>query len=219
MELEQLQTYLNSSDSQNRLKALVELRKYDPEVAVPLLISKMQDQEFIIRSFVATGLGKKQSAESYAALLELIEFDRDYNVRAEAANSLSFYGEPSIPHLVALFHKDQNWLVRKSIFAAMGDLNAPEELLEISLEGLKDKDLTIQETAVDGLTLLAKTAKSEDALNQLLSLVNHKSWRVRARVAIALSQFNTPEAEVALTQLKQDEDYRVVGAVLETLLP
>lgn len=219
MELEQLQTYLNSSDSQNRLKALVELRKYDSEVAVPLLISKMQDQEFIIRSYVAMGLGKKQSTDSYAALLELIEFDRDHNVRAEAANSLSFYGEPSIPHLVALFYKDKNWLVRKSIFAALGDLNVPAELLEICVEGLKDKDLTIQETAVDGLTFLAKTAKSEEALNQLLSLVNHKSWRVRARLARALSKFNTPEAEAALIQLKQDEDHRVVGAVLETLLP
>ncbi|WP_013320288.1 HEAT repeat domain-containing protein [Gloeothece verrucosa] len=219
MELEQLQAYLESSDSQNRLKALVELRKYDSEIAVPLLISRIQDQEFIVRSYVAMGLGRKQNADSYAALLELIEFERDPNVRAEAANSLSFYGEPSIPHLVALFHKDNNWLVRKSIFAAMADLNAPAELLEICVEGLKDKDLTIQETAVDGFTLLVNTDKSEAALNQLLSLVNHKSWRVRARVASALSKFNSPLVEAALIQLKQDQDHRVVAAVLETLLP
>lgn len=219
MELQQLQAYLNSADSQNRLKALVELRKYDSDVAVPLLISKMQDQEFIIRSFVAMGLGRKQTADSYAALLELIQFDKDPNVRAEAANSLSFYGDSSIPHLVALFHNDQNWLVRKSIFAAMGELNAPKELYQLCLEGIKDKDPTIQETSVDGLTLLTKTTKREEALNQLLSLVDHKSWRVRARVAKSLSQFNTPEAERALNELKQDQDHRVVAAVLETLLP
>ncbi|ACK69835.1 HEAT domain containing protein [Gloeothece citriformis PCC 7424] len=219
MELEQLRTYLNSSDSQNRLKALVELRNYDSEVAVPLLISRMQDQEFIIRSFVAMGLGRKKSPDSYNALLELIKFDKDPNVRAEAANSLSFYGEPSIPHLVALFKKDKNWLVRKSILAAMADLNVPEEFFELCLEGLKDQDMTIQETAVDGLALLAYTLKENAALTRLLSLVNNPSWRIRARVARALSKYNNFEAQEALIQLKQDDDYRVVGAVLETLLP
>lgn len=38
------------------------------------------------------------------------------------------------------------------------------------------------------------------------------------RVAKALSVFDRPQAQEALSQLKQDEDHRVVGAVLESLI-
>ncbi|MGB7442395.1 MAG: HEAT repeat domain-containing protein, partial [Coleofasciculaceae cyanobacterium] len=117
MEISQIETLLNSSDSQERLKAITELRSYDSEIAVPLLLNRLQDPEFLVRSFVAMGLGRKQSEESYAALLKLMQFDRDPNVRAEAANSLSMYGEEAVLHLVKTFQQDQHWLVRRSILA------------------------------------------------------------------------------------------------------
>ena len=110
MEIEQIKTYLNSEDSQDRLKGLTELRNVETELAVPLLLTKMKDKEFLVRSFVAMGLGRKRNCESYAALLELIEFDRDPNVRAEAANSLSFYGQVAATRLVSLFISDDHWL-------------------------------------------------------------------------------------------------------------
>ncbi len=69
-------------------------------MAIPLLISKLSDPEFIIRSFVAMGLGRQQSPESFQALVELLDHDPDANVRAEAANSLFQYGEIAIPDLV-----------------------------------------------------------------------------------------------------------------------
>ncbi|MBC6419692.1 MAG: HEAT repeat domain-containing protein, partial [Prochloron sp. SP5CPC1] len=43
-------------------------------------------------------------------------------------------------------------------------------------------------------------------------------WRVRVRVARALGKFEVQEAKDALVQLRQDEDYRVVGAALEALV-
>ena len=52
---------------------------------------QLKDPEFLVRSFVAMGLGNKRSDESYAALLNLMQFDKDPNVRAEASNSLSKY--------------------------------------------------------------------------------------------------------------------------------
>lgn len=116
MELNQIETNLNSPNIQNRMKAITELRHYEPFVVVPLLKRRMYDQEFVIRSFVAMGLGYKQTKEAFSLLLDLIEDDRDYNVRAEAANSLAKYGERAIPHLVYLFQKDSNWLVRLPYF-------------------------------------------------------------------------------------------------------
>ena len=157
MELHQIETYIDSPNPQNRMKAITELRNYEPNLVVPLLKRRMCDQEFIIRSFVATGLGFKRTDEAFELLLDLIEHDRDYNVRAEAANSLAKYGEGAIPHLVKLFQQDSNWLVRYSIFAAIDLTQHPETLLELSVLGLRGDDPVVRETALASLGQLAKT--------------------------------------------------------------
>jgi HEAT repeat protein len=218
MEINQIESYLNSSNSKDRLKAIVELRNHDSEVAVPLLLSKIRDREFIIRSFVAMGLGRKRSADGFAALLELMECDRDPNVRAEASNSLSFYGEIAASHLVETFYRDDNWLVRRSILAAMVELDCPEELYEVCVCGLEGRDATVKETSVEALTLLAGTTRQDAALAILFLLAKDDSWCIRLSVAKTLKYFDDPRAQEALLQLKQDEDYRVVGGVLESLL-
>lgn len=218
MEINQIEAYLNSPDSQERLKALTALRNYEPDVVVPLLKTKLDDPEFIVRSFVAMGLGRKQRPDAFAALLELMQNDRDYNVRAEAANSLAMYGEPAIPHLLQLFHQSDNWLIRRSILAAIMDMNQPKVLWEICLAGLADADLTVQEASAEALGLLADSSKAKDALEKLLSMVTHDSWRIRYYVAKALRQFDNIQAKGALNQLRLDEHHRVVAAAMEALL-
>lgn len=220
MEINQIKTYLNSPDSQERLKALTELRKLDSSVAIPLLLTKINDQEFLVRSFVAMGLGRKQSPDSFAALQELMKYDRDANVRAEASNSLSMYGDVAIKDLVETFIKDDNWLVRRSILAALVEIGHPQELFTVCVCGIKGEDQTVQESCVQSLGLLANTELHEETLQLLLSLAKADWWRIRARVARCLSKFSDdPRAAEVLIQLREDEDHRVVGAVLEGLLP
>ncbi len=84
MELHQIETHLKSPDPQKRMKAITELRHHEPSLVVPLLRHRMYDQEFIIRSFVAMGLGFKRTDEGFELLLSIIEHDKDYNVRAQA---------------------------------------------------------------------------------------------------------------------------------------
>lgn len=218
MELNKIEAYLGSNDSQKRLKAIVELRNYESPIAVPLLLTKVRDREFIVRSFVAMGLGRKRSTEAFTALLELVQRDRDSNVRSEAANSLSFYGEIALPHLVATFHRDDHWLVRRSILAALTELNCPEELFEVCLCGLEGEDPTVREASIRTMVLLAGTHKQNDALEKLLSLVDERSWQIRASVAKTLGKYKDARAQAALIKLRQDEDSRVVAAVLEHLL-
>lgn len=219
MELDEIKQGLNQSDFQYRLKAITALKDYDAEVAVPLLLSQRHDSEFLVRSFVAMGLGQKQSAESFAALLEMVKFDRDTNVKAEAANSLSLYGTVATSHLVLAFYRDTNWLVRRSILAAMMDLDCPSELMDVCLLALIDEDPTVRESAIDALGVLANTKEHDAALSELLKRVNSDSWHIRMRVARALKHFNDPQAKEALLQLRQDEEHQVVAAALEDLLP
>lgn len=218
MDIRQIEASLKSPDSQDRLKALTALRNYDPEVVVPLLKTKLRDPEFLVRSFVAMGLGRKQTPDAFDALIELLKNDNDYNVRAEAANSLSLYGEAAIPHLIEAFYNNNHWLIRRSILAALMEMSNSEALFKVCKVALTDSDMTVLEAAIDGLGAIAASALQILALQELLPLMKSDEWRIRLRLARALSNFDIPQARVALNQLRQDEDYRVVGAALEGLL-
>jgi HEAT repeat protein len=218
MDINQIKIKLASQDFQERLEGVTALEKINEDVAIPLLISLKKDSQFLVRSFVAMRLGKKKTAESMVALLEMLKFDQDTNVRAEACNSLSLFGDVSIPHLQQAFHQDDNWLVRLSILAAFMDLNCYDELFDICLCGMAGDDDAVRETSIGGLGQLANTFKEKEALNQLLTMVNHPSWRVRVKVAKALNRFSDSKAQEALNLLKNDEDHRVVGAVLEKVI-
>ena len=218
MDIDLIKEYLKDSDPQRRMKAVRELRNHDTEVAVPLLIASMDDSEFLVRSFVAMALGRKQNAESFARLLEMMKLDRDPNVRAEAANSLSYYGEVAISHLRLMFEQDDHWLIRRSILAALAELNCPEVLLETSLIGVAGDDFSVMESSIDCLGMLANTEKKTPALEKLLSFVDNESWRVRYRVALALNKFDDTRANDALNKLKQDPNHKVVSAVLNGLV-
>ena len=199
-------------------KAITELRSYDTSVAVPLLLDTKDDQDFLVRSFVAMGLGKKQNADSFAALLEMMKFERDPNVRAEAANSLSFFGAVAAPHLALMFERDEHWLVRRSILAALAELKCLEELFEVCITGLEGEDQSVKESSINCLSMLAGTSKQDLALEKLIALMNDDLWRTRLQVAKSLGKFDVERAEKALSQMKGDRDHRVAGAVLESLI-
>ena len=218
MKISEIQAALQSSDSQERLRGVTALRKCDSAVALPMLLSKVDDREFMVRSFVAMGLRQTQTAEAFAALLKMMQFDRDPNVRAEAANSLSMFGTEAISHLVEAFRRDDNWLVRRSIMAPLYEMQCPDAVFEICTIALGGEDLPVQEAAIDGFGLLANTDKQEEALQQLLPLVSSDNWGIRLRVARALSKFDNPQARAAVSYLAKDADHRVAGATLEASL-
>ena len=219
MELPDIQAILEHANSQERLKGVVALRQYDTDVASPLLLSKKDDPEFLVRSFVAMGLGRKRNDLGFETLLSMINDDPDANVRAEACNSLAMYGEAAIAHLVAAFHNNSNWLIRRSILAAMIDLNSPAHMLEICLAALRDSDLTVINAGVDHLSTLAETEQAAAALTAILPLKTAENWYTRMHVAYALKRFDATEAKAALIELRQDTQHKVVAAALEGLVP
>jgi HEAT repeat protein len=218
MDIDRIKTALEETDFQYRLKAITALKAYPAEVVVPILIDRLKDPEILVRSFVAMGLGKQQTAASFAALIEMMKFDLNPNVRAEAANSLSFFGKAAAPHLSAAFCQDDHWLVRRSILAALVDLQWHNELYEVCLEALTGADLHLQVAAVSALGSLVNSNYQELALEKILALVDRDASLIRQNVAYALKRFGDPRAKTALSQLRQDPDHLVVGAALEELL-
>jgi HEAT repeat protein len=123
----------------------------------------------------------------------------------------------SISHLVSVFCQDDHWLVRRSILAALEELECPGELVEICTVALTGDDLTVQEAAIDTLSTLANSSHHTAVLSQLLTLTRSTSARLRARVAHALQKFDEPQAQEALLELRQDSAHQVVAATLEDL--
>jgi HEAT repeat protein len=219
MDLNQIEMNLQNADFQYRLQAISALKQYSADVAIPLLTKHLEDPEFLVRTFVARELGRKQTPESFAALLQLMRLDSTPNVRAEAANSLSLFGRVSASHLVQTFFRDDHWLVRRSILAALVEMECAEEILEVCGLGLQGDDASVQQACVESLGALAGSRQSKPALSQLLALKNSEFEYIRIRVAYALKHFNDSAAREALFQLREDIDYRVVGAAMENLLP
>ena len=218
MEINQIKTYLDSPNAQNRIKAIVELRNYPANVVVPLLKQRMYDKEFVIRSFVAMGLGYKLTDEGFDILLNLIENDGDPNVKAEAANSLAKYGEKAIPHLIELFRTESHWLLRQSIFAAIEEMGSPDVFLQLSKWGLEGDDLTVKLASISYLRKLRGTPLEPEAINLLLELSTSEIVAIRAQVARVLGIFEDSKARATLVQLRDDTHHRVVAATLEVLL-
>ncbi len=219
MELHQIETDLQNSDFQYRLRAIAALKDYPSEIAVPFLTYHVQDPEFLVRSFVARELGRQQTSESFAALLQIIKLDNTPNVRAEAANSLALFGRVAASHLVQTFFIDNHWLVRRSILPALAELGCPEELLEVCVKALEGEDLNVQEEAIDALVTLKDSRQHEAALAYILSMKDAVSEGTRIRVAYALKHFPEERAKAGLAQLRQDAHHRVVGAIMEDLIP
>ncbi len=218
MNLPQIESFLDSPNPQLRMKAIVELRHHEPAVVVPLLKQRMYDGQFLVRSFVAMGLGYKRNDEGFEALLKIIEHEKDPNVVAEAVNSLSKFGDQALPHVVRVFEENSHWLVRQSIYATLEDLDDPELLLKLCLLGFQGDDTTVRMAALVNLRRLKETANSAEALDIALQAAQDSNGLVRASAARTLRHLGGPQAQEALAELQQDADYRVVRAVLEGLL-
>lgn len=218
MELSKIQADLQQADFQFRLKAIQALHLYPSDIAVPILLGQLGDREFLVRTFIAMALAKHQTDRSFQALLELMKFDDTPSVRAEASNSLSLFGRVSLSHLVTAFIQDDHWLLRRSILAAITEMDSPIELLEICLEGLVGDDQAVMESCIDAMGSLHASPQKMTVMERLMELANNESWRTRRQVATALRDFDHPRARARLQQLRKDTDHRVVAAALEELL-
>ncbi len=226
MNISEIKLLLANENPQLRLRGLVALKGYEAEIAVPILISHRQDEAFLVRSFVAMGLGRKRNQAAYAALLERLPLESDHNVQAEIANSLGLYGAIAADPLVTLFKENSNWLVRRSILAIIPEMDVPQKLMNVTLEALKDADETIVQAGISTLGLLAHTSEAEQALETLLPFAADQNWRSRQSAAYALKLFRAAgidsglaqQAQTALVHLREDSQHQVVAAALEDLL-
>lgn len=218
MDIQQIESFLESPNPQNRMKAITALRHHEPSMVVPLLKRSMYDKELLIRSFVAMGLGAKRNDEGFEALLNIIGDESDPNVVAEAANSLANFGSQALPHLIALFEQNSHWLIRQSILPVLDYPESFDALVQLCRLAYEGTNPTVKLAAIANLERLKDTAQASEALDILLQAATDSDALIRAKVAQLLMHFDAPEGQAALAELGKDSDYRVVKVFLEALL-
>jgi HEAT repeat protein len=216
--LTQLESWLRSGAINQRKDAIDELAQYPPEVAIPILQRLATEPDFLCRRFAIMGLGNHRTPESFQALKDLLEQEKDQNVLAEIANSLFEFGSDSVPILQQLFMRCHHWLTRQTILSILMEAEQDEVLLDVVREALQDETQTVRETAILALGSALKGTSQHAALDLLAELAQGELWRDRWRAATALRLSSDPRAKQLLATLQKDENHYVVAAALESEL-
>lgn len=208
LSLEQISAQLQSSNSRDRLLALVSLREVPAEEAVPLIKKVLYDEILPVRSMAIFALGVKPTDECFPLLTELLETDPDYGIRADAAGALGYLKDiRAFEPLVRAFYEDTQWLVRFSAAVSLGNLG-DIRAKEVLLKALESEEIVLQQAAISALGEI----KAEDCLDKILNFVQSEDWLVRQRVAESLGNFNHPQGISALQFLAKDSHPQVKEA-------
>ena len=219
VDLPAIRAALCGHDHSQRLQALVALRQYSTADAEPILLMALESDTFIIRSFACVGLGQKRTEAGFRALLERAQQDKDPNVRAEAANALSWFGfERCASLLLQLFSQDDHWLVRHSILAALSECGDPGVQLQVVRQGLEGDDDTVRCSAVELLGVLAGSPLEKEAETLLLAASHDDNTWIRRTAARTIGNFPGEAARQRCLELRQDPDHRIVAASMESSL-
>lgn len=206
---ESVQTLLASENYGDRLTGLNQLRELDPSKALELIQPVLSDENVRVRyaavSQLAT-LGEQNRSETVAALITLLEEDKELDIKAAAADALgALHCAEAYPKLEAAYQNSNDWVLQLSIIAALGELGNPAgfELLETALSS--ETELV----RIAAITALGELG-DERAIALVAPLAKDGDWQLRSRVAQALGNFKDNDtAKSVLQTLANDKSEQV----------
>jgi len=200
---ESVQQQLTSEDFSDRLRGLNQLRQLDPAIAYTLIKPRLVDSNTRVRyaavSQFAT-LGQQDLDEALPLLLDLLHNDPEIDVKAAAADAIGGLKLASaFADLQQVYQQTNEWLLRFSIVAALGELGNTSAL-EFLADALQADEDLVRMAAISSLGELGDFR----AIPLLLPFVEHDDWQVRYRLVQALANLGGAEATAALKTLAND---------------
>ena len=186
----------------------------DPR-AVPVLLTLLQGDGQLTRSFAARGLAASKDPRGFAPLLAIAEnAGEPVAVRIQAVRGLAAIGDAragaALIRIISSPKADAN--LRLESVTALGVLKAPAAV-ELLIDLASDSWPSMRAAA---LTALSRT-DVETFVTAMSSLTPDDHWSVRAALATAVGGLGTERAEAPLTAMLRDADQRVIPAVLDGL--
>lgn len=207
---ESVKHLLSSEDLGDRIRAVNQLRQLEPPIAFELVQTAVQDQSARVRyagvSQMAS-LGRQDLPTALELLRDRLLNDPEPDVQAAAADSLGgLQLTQAFEDLQHLYQTTQEWIVKFSIVAALGELGDRRafELLESAL-GAEEE--LIKMAAISSMGELG----DRRAIELLIPFASNSDWQIRYRLAQALSHLNGEEVRSTLELLAKDEVEQVAA--------
>ena len=186
----------------------------DPR-AVPVLVTLLQGDGQLTRSFAARGLAASKDPRGFSPLLAIAEnAGEPVAVRIQAIRGLAAIGDPragaALIRIISTPKAEPN--LRLESVTALGVLKAPAAV-ELLIDLASDSWPSMRAAA---LTALSRT-DIDTFMSALSSLTPDDQWSVRAALATAVGSLDRERAEAPLTAMLRDADQRVIPAVLDGL--
>jgi HEAT repeat protein/cyclophilin family peptidyl-prolyl cis-trans isomerase len=192
------------------------LQRVEDPRAAPALQQLLDTKGLSTRAFAARGLGGVKDATAAPALLALLQpaAKSGVEVSVAAIRALAQMGATQAPETLARLAADPTAQpnVRLEAVKALGALRAPEGLSSV-------QDLMTDDWATMRAAALAAAAAidPENFIAVLSGMEPDRHWRVRAALAETLGTLPADTAGDRLRSMLQDEDKRVIPAVLSAL--
>lgn len=201
---ESVRQLLSSEDLGSRLRALNQIRQLEPKVGFELIQSAINDSNSRVRYSAVSQfdtLGKQNLELSLNVLRDRLLNDPEPDVQAAAADSLGALKlKDAFEDLQTLYQTTNEWIVKFSIIAALGELGDPRSFDLLAAALACDNEL-IQTAAISSFGELG----DRRAIPLLAPYAQNPDWQIRYRVAQALARLDGEEAKTILATLAKDE--------------
>ena len=186
----------------------------DPR-AIPVLLTLLQGDGQLTRSFAARGLAASKDPRGFAPLLAIAENPGEpVAVRIQAIRGLAAIGDPkagaSLIRIISAPKPAPN--LRLESVTALGELKTAAAV-ELLIDLASDSWPSLRAAA---LTALSRT-DVDTFVSAMSSLTPDEQWPVRAALAAAVGGLGKDRAEAPLAAMLRDADQRVIPSVLDAL--
>ncbi|MDJ0736379.1 MAG: HEAT repeat domain-containing protein [Nostocaceae cyanobacterium] len=213
---ESVKQMLSSEDLGDRLRAVNQIRELEAGIGFELVQTAVNDKNSRVRYSAVSQfdtLGKQNLDLSLKILRDRLLNDPEPDVQAAAADCLAALKlTDAFEDLRQMYHSSNEWLVKFSIIAALGELGDSRgfELLQSALTS--DNEL-VKTAAISSLGELGNI----QAIPLLLPYANDSDWQIRFRLVQALNHLGGEEAKTVLETLTNDEVEAVANAAKNAL--
>ena len=201
---ESIKQQLQSENLGDRLRAVNDLRQLDPAIAFELVQPAIVDKSARVRYAAVsqmTTLGEQNRETALTVLRDRLHNDSEADVQAAAADALAALKmTEAFDDLRQQYENTQEWLVKFSIVAALGEMGDPRSF-EILEDALLNGEQLVKTVAISAFGELG----DRRAIPLLLPLANDPDWQIRHRLAQALGLLGGSEVQETLEQLAADE--------------
>lgn len=203
---------LASNDLGDRLRAVNDIRTLPAAEGLPLIQQAIGDANPRVRYAAVSqldGLGSQNRAVVVDVLRDRLLNDPEVDVQAAAADCLgALQAVETFDDLSRIYQQTEEWLLRFSILAALGELG-DSRCFDLLAPAIASDNELERIAAIGALGELG----DDRAVALLLPLIGEDDWQVRSRVAQALGHFAThPDVATALETLAQDPVESVANA-------